>query len=200
MSAHLTVPFFPPDMFEDDRAEILSLVREVALDPSQRFILGWRVEALEQRLREATGAHHAIACGSGTGGLELSVAALGLGPGDEVVVPAFCCQPVASAVVAAGATPVFADVDERTLVLDPEEATAALSPATRAVMPAHVFSVTADMPRFTTFARQHGLALIEDAAVAQGRRSAACRPGAGAILACCLSSRSRRSARSARAG
>jgi dTDP-4-amino-4,6-dideoxygalactose transaminase len=109
-----------------------------------------------------------VACGSGTGGLNLAVHALDVGPGDEVVVPAFCCQPVASSVANRGATPVFADIDPWTLVLDPEAAEAAVTPSTVAVMPAHVFSVMADMPAFAALAGRHGLRVIEDAAVAQG--------------------------------
>jgi dTDP-4-amino-4,6-dideoxygalactose transaminase len=83
-------------------------------------------------------------------------------------VPAFCCQPVASSVANRGATPVFADIDPWTLVLDPAAAEAAVTPRTVAVMPAHVFSVMADMPAFEALTDRHGLRVIEDAAVAQG--------------------------------
>lgn len=162
------LPFFPPDMFEEDRLAILDIVREVGLDSGQRFILGERVRRLEQRVRRATGARHVVACASGTGGLALAVQALGIGPGDEVIVPAFCCQPVASTVANVGARPVFVDVDEEALVIDPEEVEESISPATRAIMPAHVFSVMADMPAIEAIARARGLRVIEDAAVAQG--------------------------------
>ena len=162
------VPLFPSDVFEEERETVLALVRDVAFGDAQRFILGARVAALEQRIAEATGATHVIACSSGTGALELCVHAMDIHPGDEVIVPAFCCQPVASAVIAAGATPIFADVDESTLVLDPAEVEARISARTKAIMPAHVFSVMADMPTLTALARRHGLTMIEDAAVAQG--------------------------------
>jgi dTDP-4-amino-4,6-dideoxygalactose transaminase len=164
----VTIPFFPPDLFEQDRRTVLDTVRRVALAPSQKFILGTAVERYEDEIRKRTGAADAIACGSGTGALTLAVHALGIGPGDEVVVPAFCCQPVASTVANRGATPVFADIDPGTLVIDPQVMADAITPATVAVMPAHVFSVMADMPAVNEVARRHGVKVIEDAAVAQG--------------------------------
>jgi dTDP-4-amino-4,6-dideoxygalactose transaminase len=163
-----TLPFFAPDLFESDRAVTLDLVRRVGMGPEQKFILGAAVAALEERIARATGARHVVACGSGTGGLNLAVHALDVGPGDEVVVPAFCCQPVASSVANRGVTPVFADIDPWTLVLDPDAAEAAVTPRTVAMMPAHVFSVMADMPAFETIGARHGIRVIEDAAVAQG--------------------------------
>ena len=163
-----SLPFFPPDLFEEDRETTIGLIRQVGLAESQRFILGPAVNRLEQRIAEETGARHVVACGSGTGALNLSVHALDIGPGDEVIVPAFCCQPVASSVANRGATPVFADIDPWTLVLDPAEAEAAVTDRTVAVMPAHVFSVMADMPAFRQLADRHRIRLIEDAAVAQG--------------------------------
>ncbi len=164
----LDLPFFPADPFAEDRSTILELLREVATDPAQTFILGARARRLEERVAAATGAAHVIACSSGTGALALCVDALELGPGDEVIVPAYCCQPVASTVVDAGARPVFVDIDPRTLVLDPVEVEAAVTPATRAIMPAHVFSIMADMPEIRGIADRHGVPVIEDAAVAQG--------------------------------
>lgn len=163
-----TLPFFPQDLFEADRDALLKAMFEVGTDPEQRFILGRRTAEFEDRIREATGAGDVAACGSGTGALELCVGALDIGPGDEVIVPAFCCQPVASAVVNAGATPVFADVDPWTMVMDPAAMETLISERTRAVMPAHLFSIMADMPRINAIAERHGLPVIEDAAVAQG--------------------------------
>jgi len=163
-----TLPFFPPDLFEADRDALLAIVRQVAASPDQKFILGSRTAELERALREQTGAADAIACSSGTGGLNLSVAALGIGPGDEVIVPAFCCQPVASSVANAGGTPVFADVDPWTMVMDPADTERLVTERTKAIMPAHVFSIMADMPAFTDIGRRHGIPVIEDAAVAEG--------------------------------
>ena len=162
------VPFFPRQLFEADRDELIGLVREVALDPSQRFILGSRTEEFERVLRDSLGASEVVLCGSGTSALELVLTALEVGPGDEVVVPAYGCAPLAASVVNIGATPVFADVDPHTMVVDPDDAERRISPRTAALMPAHMFSVMADMPRFTALARRHGLRLVEDSAVAQG--------------------------------
>ncbi|GAA4706827.1 DegT/DnrJ/EryC1/StrS family aminotransferase [Streptomyces youssoufiensis] len=163
-----TIPFFPPDLFETDRQAFKDLLFEVGTDAEQKFILGRRTAELEEELRRTTEAEHVIACSSGTGGLNLAVQALDIGPGDEVIVPAFCCQPVASSVANFGATPVFADVDPHTMVIDPDSVEALITSRTRAVMPAHVFSIMADMPRINKIAHDRGLKVIEDAAVAQG--------------------------------
>jgi dTDP-4-amino-4,6-dideoxygalactose transaminase len=163
-----TLPFFPPDLFEADRNVLLQTVRDVGTTQDQRFILGERTARLEAALREMTGAGDVIACGSGTGALTLAVHACGVGPGDQVVVPAFCCQPVASTVANVGATPVFADVDPGTMVLDPDDVERCITERTTALMPAHVFSIMADMPRINEIARRRRLRVIEDAAVAQG--------------------------------
>ena len=162
------LPFFPPDLFEGDREHLLRIVHEVAVDPAQKFILGPHTARLEAVLREQLGAADVVACGSGTSGLTLVLAALGVGPGDEVVVPAFGCAPLASTVVALGAVPVFADVDPWTMVVDPDAMERRITPRTRALMPAHMFSVMADLPRIGSLAEQYRLRLVEDSAVAQG--------------------------------
>ncbi|MFJ6662447.1 DegT/DnrJ/EryC1/StrS family aminotransferase [Streptomyces sp. NPDC091383] len=162
------VPFFPPALFEADRARLIGLVREVGLDPEQRFILGARTAAFEELLRADLGAADVVACSSGTSALSLVLRAMDIGPGDEVIVPAFGCAPLASSVVAVGAVPVFADIRPDTMTMDPDAAERLVTERTRAVMPAHMFSVMADMPRFTELARRHGLRLVEDSAVAQG--------------------------------
>ncbi|MFH8934049.1 DegT/DnrJ/EryC1/StrS family aminotransferase [Streptomyces griseosporeus] len=162
------VPFFPPGLFDADRAALLGIVREVGLDPEQRFILGRRTAAFEAMLRADLEAADVVACSSGTSALSLVLRALDIGPSDEVIVPAFGCAPLAASVIGTGATPVFADIRPDTLTMDPDHAGRLVTPRTRAVMPAHMFSVMADMPRFTELARRHGIRLVEDSAVAQG--------------------------------
>jgi dTDP-4-amino-4,6-dideoxygalactose transaminase len=162
------LPFFPPDLFEHDRATLLALVHEIGTSADQKFILGTRTAAFEDALGATLDGASVVACGSGTSALSLVLAALGIGPGDEVVVPAFGCAPIASTVVTSGATPVFADVRADTMTLDPHLAEAAISSRTRAIMPAHQFSVMADMPAFEAIAARHGVRLVEDSAVAQG--------------------------------
>ncbi|MEV5986149.1 DegT/DnrJ/EryC1/StrS family aminotransferase [Streptomyces sp. NPDC052051] len=162
------VPFFPPTLFEADRPALTGLLREVGLDPEQRFILGARTAAFEELLRADLGAADVVACSSGTSALSLILWAMDIGPGDEVIVPAFGCAPLASSVVTVGATPVFADIRPDTMTMDPDAAERLVTERTKAVLPAHMFSVMADMPRFAALAERHGLRLPEDSAVAQG--------------------------------
>lgn len=164
----MTLPFFPPDLFEHDRATLFEIVRDLGTGGDQKFILGDHCARFERALRETVAGAEVILCGSGTSALSLVFAGLGVGPGDEVVVPAFGCAPIASTVVTAGATPVFADVTPDTMTLDPERAEAAITPRTKAIMPAHQFSLMADMPAFEDIAARHGVRLVEDSAVAQG--------------------------------
>jgi dTDP-4-amino-4,6-dideoxygalactose transaminase len=161
------IPFFPPDLFEPDRDVVLDLVYRIGTS-AQKFILGEHVAAFEEAIRERTGAAHAVACASGTGALTLAVDAVGIGPGDEAVVPAFACQPLASTIVNRGATPIFADIDPWTLVMDPASVEERITPKTKALVPAHTFSVLADMSALAEIAKRHGLTVVEDAAVAQG--------------------------------
>ncbi|WP_055482360.1 DegT/DnrJ/EryC1/StrS family aminotransferase [Sphaerimonospora mesophila] len=163
-----TISFFPPDSFESERDILLETVRAVGAGDDQRFILGEHTARFERRLRDRLGAGDVIACSSGTAALTLVLAASGIGPGDEVVVPAFGCAPLAATVVNIGARPVFADIDPVRLTADPAAAEALITPRTRALMPAHVFSMMADMPRFRELADRYGLRLVEDSAVAQG--------------------------------
>ena len=166
--AALDIPFFPPDLFEHERGALLDLLHEIGTAPEQKFLLGQRTREFEDLLREELGAADVVACGSGTTGLELILRAKGVGPGDEVVVPAFGCAPLASSVLAVGARPVFADVDRWTMVVDPDAVEQRITPRTKVIMPAHMFSVMADMPRFVELAERRGVALVEDSAVAQG--------------------------------
>ena len=162
------IPFFPPDLFEDDRDVLLDIVRDTGTGPRQRFILGEYTARFEEALRASLGAADVVACGSGTTALTLILHAVGIGPGAEVVVPAFGCAPLASTVVNLGATPVFADIDPWTMVADPDEMEGLITEQTRALMPAHMFSVMADMPRMREIAARYQVRLVEDSAVAQG--------------------------------
>ncbi|MDP8928065.1 MAG: DegT/DnrJ/EryC1/StrS family aminotransferase, partial [Actinomycetota bacterium] len=164
----MRIPFFPADVFEDDRDILLKVVYEVGTAPAQRFILGEHTARFEEALRAWLAATDVVACGSGTTALTLVLTAMGVGPGDEVVVPAFGCAPLASTVVNLGAIPVFADIDPLTMVVDPEQIEGLITPRTRAIMPAHMFSVMADMPRMRELAARYALRLVEDSAVAQG--------------------------------
>ncbi|UED87362.1 DegT/DnrJ/EryC1/StrS family aminotransferase [Streptomyces profundus] len=163
-----SIPFFSPRLFEEDRERALRLIHEIGTAPEQRFILGEFSARLERELADRLGAGQVVLCGSGTSALTMALAAVGVGAGDEVLVPALGCAPLAAAAVSLDAVPVFADVDPLTLTMDPEDAEARVTPRTRAVVPAHLFSVMADMPRFADLAKRRGLRLVEDSAVAQG--------------------------------
>ncbi|WP_079168038.1 DegT/DnrJ/EryC1/StrS family aminotransferase [Streptomyces colonosanans] len=162
------IEFFPPDVFEADHETLLEIVRAIGTGPEQRFILGEATAALERELAADLGAADVIACSSGTSALTLILHAMRVGPGDEVVVPAYGCAPLAATVVNLGATPVFADVDPWTMVVDPSEVEACVTERTKVLLPAHIFSVMADMPRLRKIAQRSGVRLVEDSAVAQG--------------------------------
>jgi dTDP-4-amino-4,6-dideoxygalactose transaminase len=135
---------------------------------SGRFILGPNVEAFEREAAAFLGVRFAIGVGSGTDALVLSLRALGIGPGDEVIVPSFTFFATAEAVSLVGATPVFAEIDPVSFCLDPAATRAALSPRTRAIVPVHLFGHPADMSALRAIAKDTGLALLEDAAQAFG--------------------------------
>ncbi len=132
------------------------------------FILGPEVEAFERELAAALGARDAVAVGNGTDALFLSLRALGVGPGDEVVTSPVSAAFTALAVLQAGARPVFVDVDLATLNLDPSRVEAVLSPRTKALLPVHLYGHPADMDPILALARDRGLAVLEDACQAHG--------------------------------
>lgn len=116
------------------------------------------------------GAAHGVAMANGTVTMEVALKALGIGWGDEVLVPALTFAATPYAAMAAGALPVFCDVDPRTLTIDPDLAEAAITPRTRAIMPVHLGHQMADMDRIAELARRHSLAVVEDGAHAHGQR------------------------------
>ncbi|HEY8490860.1 MAG TPA: DegT/DnrJ/EryC1/StrS family aminotransferase, partial [Dehalococcoidia bacterium] len=150
------------------REEIDAAVARVLA--SGHFILGPEVEALEAEFAAYCGTAHAVAVASGTDAIRLTLRAAGIGPGDEVIVPALTAAPTAAAVVEAGARPVLADVDPRTATLDPRDAAARIGPRTRALLPVHLYGGPADLEPLLALAARHGLLLIEDAAQAHGAR------------------------------
>ncbi|MBI3273128.1 MAG: DegT/DnrJ/EryC1/StrS family aminotransferase [Planctomycetes bacterium] len=131
---------------------------------------GPRVAEFERLFAAAVGAPHAVAVTSCTTALHLALLHLGIGPGDEVLVPSLSFIATANVVRHCGATPVFVDVDPRTLNLDPRRLEPALSPRVRAVLPVHQLGMPFDVETLAGFARAHGLAVLEDAACAIGSR------------------------------
>lgn len=135
---------------------------------SGQYIGGQTIASFETAFAEACGVPHAIGCNSGTDALVLALRGLGLGPGDEVITSSFSFFATAEAISAVGATPVFVDVEEGTYLMDPERIVAAITPATRALLPVHLFGRPVDMERISALARAHGLLVIEDCAQASG--------------------------------
>jgi dTDP-4-amino-4,6-dideoxygalactose transaminase len=135
---------------------------------SGRFILGPEGEALEAECAAALGVEHAVAVGSGSDALRLALAALGIGPGDEVVAPAFSFVASATAVLQVGAQPVFADVEPETLTVGPAQVTRVLTPRTRAIVAVHLYGLPAPVTALAALAAARGLVLVEDVAQAFG--------------------------------
>ncbi len=135
---------------------------------TQHFILGEAVSALEEEIARYCGAAHAVGVASGTDALILALKSSGVGPGDEVIVPAFSFVATADAVSLLGATPVFADIDPISYTLDAARLDSLVTPATRAVIPVHLYGQPADMDEVLAFATRHGLAVLGDTAQALG--------------------------------
>ncbi|MEQ8785882.1 MAG: DegT/DnrJ/EryC1/StrS family aminotransferase [Pirellulaceae bacterium] len=148
------------------REEILAALESVF--DSGRYVLGPQVTEFEQAVAEYCRVEHAVGCASGSDAVLLALMALDIKPGDEVIVPSFTFFATASAVWRLGATPVFADIDPGTFNLDPQCVAEAVTPATKAIIPVHLFGQCADMTRLCEIARRHNLSLIEDAAQAIG--------------------------------
>src|SRR4030042_2830633 len=130
---------------------------------------GPKVEAFEKAFAKKHGVRFALATSSCTTALHLILTALGIGPGDEVIVPAFTWVATANAVLYCGATPVFADVDRKSFNIDVDQVTSKLSERTKAIIPVHLFGLCADVDALAEIAPE--IPLIEDAACASGSRS-----------------------------
>jgi dTDP-4-amino-4,6-dideoxygalactose transaminase len=164
------------------RGELLGAMARV-LDSGQ-FVLGGEGRALEEELAVTCGVRHAVGVASGTDALRLALAAVGVGPGDEVLTPAFSFVASASTIVMAGATPVFVDIDRETYTLDVAAAERAVTPRTRAIIPVHLYGHPAPMDVVAALARRHGLAVVEDAAQAIGATWGGRPVGAWGDVAC----------------
>lgn len=174
-------------------ADLLSMHREIADELDQiwgvvlersSFIGGPYLDVFEEQWAEYCEVEHAVGVANGTDALRLTLEALGVGPGDEVIVPTNTFIATAAAVATVGATPVFVDVDPKTLLLTPQHVADAVTQRTAAVIPVHLYGQPVDMPAIVEVARRAGIAVIEDAAQAHGARWKGQRAGSFGDAAC----------------
>src|SRR5271168_1991723 len=154
------------------RGELRAAIDRV-LD-SERYILGPEVSAFEREFADYCGVEHAVGVANGTDAITIALRAMGVGPGDEVVVPSFTFYASAEAIPPTGATPVFCDIDPDTYCVTAETVRAALTPRTKAVIAVHLFGNVAPIAEIEAL----GVPVLEDAAQAAGSTATGGRPGA----------------------
>jgi dTDP-4-amino-4,6-dideoxygalactose transaminase len=164
------------------RAELVAAFERV-LD-SEQFILGPEVSAFESEVARYLQVEHALGVSSGTDALLLALMALGIGPGDEVIVPAFSFFATAGCVARLGARPVFADIEPGTFNLDLARVAERIGPNTKAIMPVHLYGQVCDLQALRALCAARGLYLVEDAAQALGAGSADLRAGSVGEFGC----------------
>ena len=162
MPTRAPVPLARPLVGDEELEEIRAVLE------SGQLSQGPKVAEFESMVAELTGARFAFATTSCTTALHLALVALGIGPGDEVLVPDFTFPATANVVVQQGAVPVLVDIDPQTYNVDPDDLARHISPRTRAVIPVDLFGLAADMDPVAELAVDHGLAVVEDAACALG--------------------------------
>ncbi len=154
------IPVAAPIIGEDERLAVDRVLR------SGMLAQGPEVAAFENEYSTVVAGRHCVAVNSGTSALHMSLLALGIGPGDEVIVPSFTFAATANSVALTGATPVFVDIEPIFFCMDPAAVEAAISPRTKAIMPVHLYGHPANMTRIQEIATKHGLLISEDAAQA----------------------------------
>lgn len=158
----MRIPLAMPEITESDIRAVTRVLRSPWLS------LGPQLEHFERAVANYVGAAHSVAVNSGTSALHLCIRALGIGDGDEVIVPSFTFIAAANAVRYERATPVFVDIDPRTFNLAPDKIEAAITPRTRAIIVVHTFGCPANLREILEIARRRGLFVIEDACEALG--------------------------------
>ncbi len=160
------IPIAAPVIGDRECTAVLRVLR------SGTLCNGPEVDEFEREFSVLVAGRQCVAVNSGTSALHLGLLAAGIGPGDEVIIPAFTFVATANAVALSGATPVFADIEPDTFCLSPQSAETMITNRTAAIMPVHIFGGAAAMPELTRLASKHGLAIFEDAAQAHGARVA----------------------------
>lgn len=173
------IPIMEPWLDEEETALVLDCLKSGWISSQGKYI-----PQFEEAFASYCGSRFGIATSNGTTALHLALVTVGIGPGDEVIVPALSFIATANVVVYTGARPVFADVDEKTWTMDPEELPALIGPRTKAIIPVHLYGHPADMGPILEIARRHGLWVIEDAAEAHGAEYRGRRVGALGDIGC----------------
>jgi len=177
------VPFFDlKAQYKSIKPEIDNAVLEVL--ESTQFVLGDKVAAFEQQFAAYCGARHGIAVNSGTSALHLALLAAGVGPGDEVITIPFTFVATVSAICYTGATPVFVDVEPRSMTMDASQLEAKITPRTKAILPVHLYGQMADMDAILEIGNRHGIPVIEDACQAHGAEYKGARAGSFGLSGC----------------
>lgn len=164
------------------QTEIDDAIRQV-LEAGQ-FILGPSVAAFEKEVADYLGTEHAVGVASGTDALILALRSLGIGPGDEVIMPAYTFFATAEAVMLVGATPVFADIEADTYCVDAQQVADRVTTRTKAIIPVHLYGHPANLTPLLELARAHGLKIIEDNAQAFGAEYRGCKTGSFGDAGC----------------
>lgn len=171
--AEAFIPIYEPTLGAEEEALLLDTIRSGWISSNGKYI-----KAFEQRFAAFCGVDHGVSVSNGTTALHLILHALGIGPGDEVIVPALTFVASANTVAYTGATPIFADVDPESWTIDPTSVAQLITPRTKAIMPVHIYGHPADMPGLQVLANAHNICLVEDAAEAHGAQVGECRTGA----------------------
>lgn len=156
-------PFWPVFDEREEKALI-----EVLRSGKWGRVNGKKNEEFEERFAKYHSAKYGITCVNGTIVLELCLRALNIGPGDEVIVPAYTFIAIASSVIMVGAKPIFVDIDSKTYNIDPEKIESAITPKTKAIIPVHIGGCPANMDKVLDIAKKYNLRVLEDVAQAHG--------------------------------
>ena len=172
------IPVAAPDLGGNEKAYVLDCLESTWISSSGKYL-----DRFEAGFADFCGVRHAVACSNGTTALHLALVALGVGPGDEVIVPTLTFVATANTVTYCGAQPVFVDAEPDTWTIDPAAIEAKITPRTKGIIVVHLFGQPADMDPINALARRHGLFVLEDAAQAHGAEYRGRRAGALADIA-----------------
>ncbi len=164
MTEKRTINIAAPMIGDAEKAAVMDVL------DSGMLVQGAKVAEFEALFADYHNSRNAIATSNGTTALTTALLAVGVQPGDEVIIPSFTFAATATSVLSARATPVFVDVKPDTFCIDPDLIEAAITPRTRAIMPVHLYGQLADMDRVAAIASEHGLMLVEDAAQCHGAK------------------------------